>query len=104
MAPVELPESVTRLLWDTDASAVTWEAHRQSVLGRVLAHGDWDALRWLRTTAGDEAIRAWIVATRGRRLSRRQIRFWQLLLDLPEDEVEAWLALPERQVWDDRCA
>jgi len=93
-----------RVLWDTDPRSVSWEAHRESLIGRVLAHGDWDALRWLRTTAGDGAIRDWIVATRGRRLSRQQIRFWQLLLDLPEQQVEAWLALPERKVWDERSA
>ncbi len=104
MDPVALPECVTRLLWDTDPGSVSWEANRESLIARVLAHGDWDAIRWLRATAGDGAIRAWIVATRGRRLSRRQIRFWQLLLALPEDEVEVWLALPERQVWDGRCA
>jgi uncharacterized protein DUF6922 len=104
MVPLELPESVTSLLWDTDPGAVTWEAHRDFLVGRVLAHGDWNALCWLRKAAGDEAIRAWVVATRGRRLAREQIRFWQLLLDLPEPLVQGWLDLPERRVWDERCA
>jgi hypothetical protein len=56
----------------------------------------------LRRTAGDEALRARIVATRGRRLSPRQLRLWQLLLDLPEAEVTVWLAEPARMVWDRR--
>lgn len=104
MAPLELPESVMRLLWDTDPAAVTWEEHRDFLIGRVLAHGDWSAQRWLRRTAGDDVIRDWIVATRGRRLARAQIRFWQLLLDLPEPLVQGWLDLPGRRVWDERCA
>ena len=103
MEPRELPECVRRLLWDTDPDAVTWETHRDALVGRVLAHGEWDAIRWLRKTAGDEAIRAWILATHARRLSPEQIRFWQLLLDLPENLVRSWLDRPERQVWDHRC-
>ncbi len=104
MEPVGLPECVTRLLWDTEPGSVGLETHRDSLIGRVLAHGEWDAVRWLRASVGDEAIRAWIRTTRARRLSRRQIRLWQILLDLPEHEVEAWLGLPERRVWDERCA
>ena len=102
--PVQLPECVQRVLWDTDPGAVTWERDREAVLGRVLVHGEWEAICWLRRTAGDEAIRAWIVATHARRLSREQIRFWQLLLELPEDLVQSWLARPGRRVWDERCA
>src|SRR5262245_13470456 len=101
MSPVELPEPVTRCLWDTDLGSVRWETARDAILGRVRVHGDWDALRGLRKTAGDDAIRAWLVATCARRLSRRQIRFWQLLLDLPEAQVAEWLALPGRTVWDE---
>lgn len=104
MVPLELPRSVTRLLWDTDPATVSWEGQREFLVGRVLAHGDWDALRWLRRTAGDVTLRNWIVATRGRRLTRAQLRFWQLLLDLPEPLVQGWLDLPERKVWDERCA
>jgi hypothetical protein len=100
---VELPDCITRVLWDTDTRRVTWETHRESVLGRVLVYGDWDAIRWLRAVAGDDAIRAWIVGTRGRRLSRQQIRFWQLVLDLPDGHVREWLSSPERSVWDARC-
>ena len=60
-------------------------------------------MRWLRREAGDEEIRAWILATHARRLSRPQVRFWQTLLELPDALVEAWLRAPERQVWDQRC-
>lgn len=104
MASIELPECVTRLLWDTDARSVTWETHRAFLIGRILSQGEWDAIRWLRSTAGDDALREWITVTRGRRLSREQLRFWQVVLDLPEELVLAWLSMPERQVWDGRCA
>ena len=96
-----LPEFVARLLWDTEERA-DLATHRHFLIGRVLAEGDWEALRWLRREAGDGALRAWMRATRARRLSRRQIRFWQLLLDLPDTEVESWLADPVREVWDRR--
>jgi hypothetical protein len=101
--PVVLPDCVRSLLWDTDPAAVGWESSREFLIGRILAHGDWDALRWLRRTAGDDALREWILARRGRALSPQQLRFWQALLDLPADLVTSWLAAPERQVWDRRC-
>jgi hypothetical protein len=97
-----LPSEVRGLLHDCDPDRVTWEAHREFLIDRILSDGDWDAVLWLRRTAGDEALRARIVATRGRRLSPRQLRLWQLLLDLPEAEVTVWLAEPARIVWDRR--
>ena len=32
MSPVELPEPVTRCLWDTDLGSVRWETHRAHLL------------------------------------------------------------------------
>lgn len=99
---VELPEGVIRLLHDCDPSRVRWEEHRDFLVDRVLGEGDWETIRWLRRTAGDAVLRERIVSTEGRRLSPRQLRLWQLLLDLPEAEVTRWLRDPRRQVWDKR--
>jgi hypothetical protein len=59
-------------------------------------------VKWLRAQAGDDAIRAWIEKREGRGLSRQQIRFWQLMLDLPSRQVDSWLQSEERKVWDRR--
>lgn len=99
-----LPDGIRSLLHDTAPAGVSWEQHEDFLVDRILADGDWDSVRWLRRTAGDAAIRVRILATRGRRLSPRQIRLWQLLLDLPQDLVDTWLADPNRSVWDRRSA
>ena len=101
---IALPDEVRALLHDCDPGRVTWEGHREFLIDRILSEGGWDVIRWLRRTAGDAALRERIVATRGRRLSPRQLRLWQVLLDLPEGDVTGWLADPARAVWDRRSA
>jgi hypothetical protein len=102
--PVALPSEVRALLHDCAPDAVTWEEHRGFLIDRILSDGGWDTVLWLRRTAGDDVLRARILATRGRRLAPRQLRLWQVLLDLPEADVTAGLADPSRAVWDRRSA
>jgi hypothetical protein len=98
-----LPPSVAALFWECDEGSVRWDRHRDAVVERVLARGDWESIQWLRRTAGDAVVREVVVRTRGRSLSPEQLRLWQLLLALPDGDVRAWLALESRRVWDRRC-
>jgi len=98
----DLPATVRDLFWDVDSRALRWDRDRDLILGRVLAAGPWDTVLWLRQRLGDEALRDWILRHRGRGLSPRQLRFWQLILDLPSRQVDQWLRGPERAVWDHR--
>ncbi len=99
---IELPDYVTVLFWDYDVSALVWERHRDLIIQRVLASGTWEAVTWLRGRLGDDALRSWLLQHEGRGLSRRQLRFWQLILELPAPQVDAWLAEPARQIWEGR--
>ncbi len=99
-----LPDCLRELLWDVESAGVSWERDREFLIDRALSDGSWEAIRLVRREAGDDAIREAIRRTRGRRLAPPQIRFWQLILDLPEDEVARWLTDPARAVWDRRCA
>ncbi|MFV2069156.1 MAG: hypothetical protein ACC645_19485, partial [Pirellulales bacterium] len=58
---------------------------------------------WLRKAVGDAALRHWILESQGRLLSRKQLRFWELVLKLPTDQVSLWLANTWRETWDDRA-
>jgi hypothetical protein len=100
----DLPERMRPLFWDHDFSALTWDADRDLLIARVLVAGDWEATRWLRRELGDGALRAWILERRGRGLSPRQLRFWELILRLPHRQVNSWLAEPGRQIWESRAA
>ncbi len=99
-----MPEFLRPLFWDTDVSAIDPVDHRDFILGRILSAGPLDVLRWARKEFGDDAIREWIVRHEGRQLSTRQIRFWETVIGLPGDKVDAWLATPERCIWEGRAA
>ncbi len=99
---ITLPGDVRALLHDCDPSTVSWDAHRAFLIDRILSDGPWSSICWLRRTLGDRDLAAHIVDTRGRRLSPRQLRFWQVILDLPEADVTTWLADPARAIWDGR--
>jgi hypothetical protein len=97
-----LPAPVKALFWDTASGSLRWDRDRDQIIGRVLASGPWETVQWLRALAGDEAIRTWIELHEGRGLSPQQLRFWQLILDIPARRVNRWLRSEGRQVWDRR--
>jgi hypothetical protein len=88
------------LFWDTDFDRLDWGEHRDFVVRRVLSAGTWDAIRWLRAELGDPALRLWIEQHEGRGLSSRQLRFWELVLDLPSASVDQWLDSEGRKIWE----
>src|SRR2546423_1700493 len=97
-----LPAMLRPLFWECEFSKLTWEEDRDLVVARVLTAGSWEAIGWLRGQMGDAALREWMVRRRGRGLSPRQLRFWELILDLPHRQVNAWLGDESRRLWDDR--
>ena len=99
-----LVDPLCTLLWDVDAATIDPDVHRSFLIGRILSAGSLEAIRWARRTYGDDAIRAWIVAHEGRQLSGPQIRLWETLIGLPAEAVAAWLAVPERRIWEGRGA
>lgn len=102
-SPEPLPEELRPLFWDHAFDELDWASHRDFVIGRVLIHGSWSAVQWLRGRVGNDALRHWILHREGRGLSPQQLRFWELILKLPKQEVDRWLA--ERGPgWEDRVA
>lgn len=99
---VGLPENLEDLFWEYDVSELDWGDHREFIARRVLSHGTWAQICWLRDKLGDREVRRIIEARRGRDLSPRQLRFWQLILDIPAKKVDRWLDEPGRQIWDNR--
>jgi hypothetical protein len=97
-----LPRFLRPLFWEYDFHVLNWKRDWYLVTGRVLSRGDWRDVCWLRRRLGDEGLRSWLRASEGRGLSRKQIRYWELILDLPKHEVDAWLARPGRVIWDNR--
>ena len=97
-----LPEMLRPLFWDSDFDHISWQEHRDYVVRRVLSAGTWDAVCWLRAGLDDAALRQWIEQHEGRGLSSRQLRFWEVVLDLPHELVDAWLDSDGRRLWEGR--
>jgi hypothetical protein len=97
-----LPQTLRPFFWDHDFARLSWKADRDLIIGRILAVGNWESIRWLGRRATDDGLRAWFMQTRGIGLSKRHLRFWELILGLPHRKVNAWMADPERAIWDEQ--
>jgi hypothetical protein len=99
---LSLPEMVRPFFWDCDFSRISWKEDRDFIISRILSHGTWKAIQWLREMVGDEFLRDYLVAHQGKNLSPHQLRFWELILRLPHQAVSAWLSDARRTVWGRR--
>lgn len=95
----KLPRLLRPFFWDYELDDLSWERDRKLIVERVLTRGTWAAQRWVWESLGDEGLRSWLTATRGRSLTPRQLRFWQLILGLREDLVDSWIADKNRSSW-----
>src|SRR5438128_2350948 len=100
--PRKLPKRLKRLFWEYEFCRLNWERHKNLVTSRILSHGGWEDIKWLRRRVGDDTLRKFIIHRRGADLSPKQLRFWEFILDLPHEHVNQWLAAEERKIWDQR--
>lgn len=94
-----LPEGVRRFFWDVDAAAIAWPEQRDFIITRLLRSGDWSSIQWLRERVTAEELASWLRAHRGGGLSLQRLRYWQLILDLPRADVDAWVAEHKAESW-----
>jgi len=102
-APEPLPKSLKPYFGDYPFSKLSLRRDRELVIRRVLSSGSWDAVCWLRKKIGDEDLKKWLIIHRGRGLSPRQLRFWELVLELPKRDVNAWVKVARETPWGRRC-
>jgi hypothetical protein len=99
---IRLPEILRPFFWDCDFSRITWKENSDFIISRILSHGTWEAIQWLREMIGDEFLRDYLMTRHGKDLSPAQLRFWELILHLPHTAVSAWVLDARRTVWDRR--
>jgi hypothetical protein len=97
-----LPKKFKPLFWDVDFGSLSWQKHRDYIIGRILERGDWSAIEFVRRKTTDEGIKDWILRREGRGLDNRQLRFWQVVLELDNRTVNAWLARNKTNPWFNR--
>ena len=103
MPSSKLPKMLRPLFWDYNFDTLTWEEDRDLVISRILISGNWDAVTWLRSRAGDQSLKEWIERLQGKGLSPVQLRFWELILGLPHQRVNTWLLSERRKIWEKRA-
>ena len=91
MTNEHLPEHLRPLFWDYDFERLGWPDSRDLVIARILQNGGDHAIRWLRQEVSDGEVSGWIRDSRGQGLDPRRLRFWQLVLPLPSEEVDRWI-------------
>ena len=99
----EFPDHILTLFWDVAPQRLSLTRDQEFVLGRVLSAGGYRSLQWIRERIGDVAIRSYLERTRGRLLSVRQLRFWEVILDFPHAMVEEWVRDDARRIWERRA-
>jgi hypothetical protein len=98
-----LPSRMKNFFWDYSFHHLRIDKDRDLIIRRLLDQGDWEAMKWLRIRLSDRELKSWLLSRRGAGLSPRKLRFWELVLELPEREVNDWLWSKARQVWDQRA-
>ncbi|MBI2843167.1 MAG: hypothetical protein HYX78_07180 [Armatimonadetes bacterium] len=98
----EIPDALKPMFWDCDIRHLSIKQHKSFIIRRLAGAGKWYAIVWLRKTFGDSTIAEWLRANRGGRLPPERLRFWQLVLDLPDDIVYQWVSEARGTQWERR--
>ena len=99
-----LPQFLRPLLWDYRIEDLRWPTHRDLLIGRVLQSGGTEAIAWLRGVVPDVDLASWIGSRSGHGLDARQLRFWQVVLKLPDADVNGWVTRARESAWGARSA
>ena len=91
---------VAKYFWDSDITSLSWERNKNFIIRRILEHGDYDSLHWLRAQLGDAGLRAWIIARNGKGLTPRQVRYWALILDIESHLADQWVKTASETLWE----
>lgn len=97
-----LPKKLRPFFWDYSFARLSITKDRDFIIRRLLSSGSWDAVCWLRRQIGDQELRKWLIAYKGRGLTPRQLRFWGLVYDLPPRQVNRWIRAMQNGPWGNR--
>lgn len=97
-----IPGCFKSLFWDYAFDALATLRDKDTIIGRILERGDWDAYLWLRDTYGRTGLRAWIVEHRGRGLDKRRRNFLATILGIPMGMVAKWEVEMSEEPWSKR--
>ena len=101
---IKFPAAVKSLFWDYDLRGLKWGRDQDLIIGRILTHGGFHAMKWLRSLVSDHELREWILRRSGAGMNPQRLRFWEAILDLPHRRVNGWLNSARNDIWNRRNA
>lgn len=96
---MSLPSVCRRFFWDYDPDQLSWPGSRDTIVRRLLEVGNLESLSWLRSHMTDAELRNFIRQRQGCGLEPRHLRFWGVVLDIPPEEIDAWLTEAHENPW-----
>lgn len=91
----EIPLTLAPFFQEYTFEKLDAERDAELVIERTLAWGNREELRWLFARYGRERVADWVRRMGTRRLPRRQLPFWQLILELADSQM----APSPRGIW-----
>lgn len=80
-----LPSFLKKYFWDTDFDQVDVQKHTPEVIGRILEHGNQEAVAWLRKNFTKKKIADCLFHFRF--VSPKSANFWAIIYDLPREKI-----------------
>jgi hypothetical protein len=81
----QLPISLWRFFWDTDASKIDAEKNAHYVIARLMDYGHTKDIVWMKGEYGEQMIKDVLRNNRG--ISAKSANYWSKILGLSEKEV-----------------
>jgi len=92
---MKLPETIKRFFWDVDSNTLDTKIDSDFVISRLLEHGDYDAVSWLRKNFTSPEIINVIKSSRS--LSLKTASFWALIFNINREEILCFNQLLTRE-------
>ncbi len=88
---VEVPSNVLRLMWEYDQNSLIQGSELpDAIIERVMARGGWSEMQWLLRTVDRERLRTFLAERGSRVLPPREVSFWALACEIPEETATSW--------------
>lgn len=81
-----IPGYVKAVLWSYKINELDLIEDREEIITRVLNYGDWEMVRWLFKTFGENEIKNVILHFRRGRWFEKVLNFWLTIFDIKPDE------------------
>ncbi|HEU4561657.1 MAG TPA: hypothetical protein VFS20_27775 [Longimicrobium sp.] len=72
------------------------------IVFRLLEKGGLEGAEWLQRNLTTSELRDFIIERRGRGIDPKWLRYWEPIVGLPTDQVDAWVAAAMRNPWYNR--